>query len=67
MSYRPTAAPITAGTYTAVASFVGSTDYAAAQSKPVTFTIKPAVSGSTMGPNPSASAIHGAALLSLLG
>ena len=32
-------APVTAGTYTVVASFAGSADYAAAQSQPVTFTI----------------------------
>ena len=34
-----TSAPVTAGTYTVVASFAGSNDYAAAQSHPVTFTI----------------------------
>ena len=33
--------PTNAGTYTVVASFAGSTDYAAAQSIPVTFTISP--------------------------
>ena len=36
------AAPIYVGTYTVVASFAGSTDYPAAQSSPVTFTISPA-------------------------
>jgi hypothetical protein len=32
-------APVAAGTYTVVATFPGSDDYAAAQSQPVTFTI----------------------------
>ena len=32
-------APVDVGTYTVVASFAGSTDYSAAQSQPVTFTI----------------------------
>ena len=35
-------APSAAGTYTVVASFAGSTDYAAASSAPVTFTVSPA-------------------------
>ncbi len=35
-------APVHVGTYTVVASFAGSTDYASAQSNPATFTISPA-------------------------
>ena len=38
-----TAPPTSAGTYTVVASFPGSADYAAAQSSPVTFTINQAM------------------------
>jgi hypothetical protein len=60
-----TTAPSAAGTYTVVASFAGSKDYAAAQSKPVTFTIKPTGSAVVLGQ--SLSALHDAALLSLLG
>ena len=37
------AAPSAAGTYTVVASFPGSADYAAAQSQPATFVIAPAI------------------------
>ena len=43
-----TAAPSTGGTYTVVASFPGSTDYASATSSPVTFTIAPAVTSLTL-------------------
>jgi hypothetical protein len=39
------AAPSAAGTYTVVARFPGSADYAAAQSQPATFVIAPAKSG----------------------
>ena len=64
-----TTAPSAVGTYTVVASFAGSTDYAAVlQSKSVTFTIGAGVvikSAFKLGP--SLAAINDAALLSLLG
>ena len=51
-------APANAGTYTVVASFVGSTDYASTQSTPVTFTISPAPL--TVTPN-NATKVYGVA------
>ena len=41
-------APINAGTYTVVAAFPGSTDYAAATSSPFTFAIAKATTGTTV-------------------
>ena len=57
------AAPSAAGTYTVLASFAGSTDYAAAASAPVTFTIAkavPVVSLKDAGGTYSGSAFAGA-------
>ncbi len=51
-------APSTAGTYTVVARFPGSANYAAAQSKPATFVIAPAVSTIRLT-SPSSSPIYG--------
>ena len=45
-----TAAPIDAGTYTVVAEFPGSTDYATGASQPVTFAISPATPMVTVAP-----------------
>jgi mucin-19 len=42
-------APVNAGTYTVVAHYAGSTDYAAANSAPVSFTISPAPLAVTVG------------------
>jgi hypothetical protein len=58
-------APTAVGTYTVVASFAGSTDYAAATSKPVTFKIKPVVK--TSADKTSAAAVNDAALLEVVG
>ncbi len=44
-------APSAAGTYTVVARFPGSADYAAAQSKPATFTITPATTTIVLEPH----------------
>jgi DNA-binding beta-propeller fold protein YncE len=56
-----TTAPSAPGTYTAVASFNGSSDYVPAQSKSVTFTIK------SVTPLVKRAAIHDSALMTLLG
>ncbi len=45
-------APAAAGTYTVVARFPGSADYAPAQSKPTTFTIAPARTTIVLEPHP---------------
>jgi hypothetical protein len=45
-------APSTAGTFTVVARFPGSADYAPAQSKPATFTITPATTTIVLEPHP---------------
>ena len=67
-----TTAPTAVGTYTVVASFAGSTDYAAAQSAPLTFTISkatPAVTASDAGgtydgsPFPATALVNGATSL----
>ena len=50
-------APINAGTYTVVAAFPGSTDYAAATSSPFTFTIAKATTATTVVPSASISAL----------
>ena len=55
------AAPSAAGTYTVVARFPGSADYAAAESKPVTFVIAPAAATITLT-SPSSSPIYGQAV-----
>jgi hypothetical protein len=56
-----TAAPTAVGTYTVVASFAGSSNYTAAQSKPVTFKI------SSVKAAVKQAAIHDSALMKLLG
>ena len=52
------AAPSDAGTYTVVASFAGSPDYAAAQSEPATFVIAPTAATITLT-SPSSSTAYG--------
>jgi uncharacterized repeat protein (TIGR01451 family) len=60
-------APVATGTYTVVASFAGSTDYAAAQSGPVTFNIKAAAAAPAVKTSVAPAAVHDAAILSLFG
>ena len=55
------AAPAAAGTYTVVARFAGSPDYAAAQSEPVTFVIAPAAATIILT-SPSSSPVFGQAV-----
>jgi hypothetical protein len=59
-------APSAVGTYTVVASFAGSTDYAAAHSNAVTFKISAASTKSAVTMSTANAALHDAALLKLL-